>query len=241
MGITEYSFPVISFLISLLAGKFFLMLDERKDLIILKPALIFIAFVSLVELSLFYQSSFKNLFDSPMPEINPEKTFYQLKIVPNNDYYKRAFLQYKNLLNNIGTINWNSDIPLPTNVQPRFFQNATNNFSLISNPLYKSEAYFLKEENKATIEKITSNLITVNVDVKTPDILVLNQNTFPGWRCSLGRIKPFNGLLSVDIPTRGKSLVVFKFMPRSFYIGLLISLISFEISMLYLFKLKNPV
>jgi len=183
----------------------------------------------------------KRAASPPRPAGNPKGSFYQVRVIPKDDYNKRAFLQYQNLFNNVGTINWNADIPLPTNVEHKFLQDAGNNFKLILNPSYKGEAYFLKTENKATIIKVTGNLITVNVDVKTPDKLVLNQNIFPGWRCSLGRIKPFNGLLSVDIPKRGKSLVVFKFMPRSFYIGLLISLISFEISMLYLFKIKKPV
>jgi len=238
MGITEYSFPVISFLISLLSGKFLQIIDERKELKMLGLVLILAAFMSLVELSLLYQSSLKDLFNSPKPLPNSGNRFYQVKVIPQNDYNSRAFLQYKNLFNNIGTINWNSDLPITTNVQPKFIQDSNNSFKLFPNPSYKGEAYFLKAENRAEVEKVTSNLIAVKIDVKIPDRLILNQNSFPGWRCSIGKIKSYNGLLSVDILKKGESLVVFKFMPRSFYIGLLVSLITLEISVLYLLKLK---
>lgn len=239
MDITEYSFPIISFLVSLLSGKFFQIIDEKKKLRALKLVLILTAFISLTQLFLIYNSSFKNLFDFKRPESKNNHNFYQVRIAPKDDYNKRAFLQYSNLINNIGTINWNSDIPLPTNVQPKFIQNATDSSKLILNPSYKGEAYFLKGDNKTSIAKVTSNIITVNVDVKTPDKLILNQNAFPGWRCNSGFVKNYNGLLSVDIFNKGKSIVVFKFMPRSFYIGSYISLISFILSVLYLLYVKT--
>ncbi len=239
MAITEYSFPIVSFLISLLSGKFLQIIDDKKKYKMLKLILLMTSLISLSALFILYKSSLNNLFNCPKPELNAEKNFYQVMITPKNDFSKRSFLQYKNLLNNVGTINWNTDILLPTNVEHKFLQDSKNNFKLTLNPSYKGEAYFINPENKARISKVTSNLITVNVDIKTPDKLILNQNAFPGWRCNSGSIKNYNGLLSVDIFNKGKSIVVFKFMPRSFYIGLLISLISFEISILYLLKAKT--
>ncbi|MBI5375561.1 MAG: YfhO family protein [Candidatus Schekmanbacteria bacterium] len=235
LDIKEYSYPVISFLISLLSGKFLQITDDKKRLKVLKAVVISAALLSVGELLFIYQSSFTDIFNAKKPEVTSNKLFYQVRVIPQNNYNMRAFLQYKNLFNNVGTLNWESDIPLPINAEPKFMQDSGNNFNLIPNPRYKGEAYFLNPENKAAITKITSNLITVKINANSPDKLIINQNAFPGWRCSSGEIKPYNNLLSVDISKEGSHEVIFKFMPRSFYLGLLISAISFVISMLYLF------
>jgi len=237
LDIKEYAYPVIAFLISLLAGRFLQIIDDKKGLKVFKAVVIAAALLSLGELLFIYQSSFTGVFNSKRPEVTSNKLFYQVRVIPKDNYTMRAFLQYNNLFNNVGTINWESDIPLPTSAEPKFIQDSNNNLKLIPNPRYRGEAYFLNPQNKALITKITSNVIAIRINANSLDKLIINQNAFPGWRCNAGKIKPYNNLLSVDIPKEGNYEVLFKFMPRSFYLGLLLSIISFGFSVLYLFWL----
>jgi hypothetical protein len=69
------------------------------------------------------------------------------------------------------------------------------------------------------------NHMVVAVDTPTPVRLAINQNHHPGWRSNVGRVEPWDGLLSVVLPA-GRHQVALDFWPRSGIGGLLASLVA---------------
>ena len=104
--------------------------------------------------------------------------------------------------------------------------------------------------NQSQLVYLSPNQIEVDIDLKTPDTLVINQNFHPGWKVSLVSrglsdsssakqseenrervdkviLLSYNGLLSAKLAKPGQYRVVFKYLPWDFLIGLIISIISF--------------
>jgi len=67
------------------------------------------------------------------------------------------------------------------------------------------------------------NRIDLEVDLREPTRLRVNQNWHPGWRSSVGTVVSDQGLLAVDLPS-GRSDVTLRFVPRAVVAGLLASL-----------------
>lgn len=102
---------------------------------------------------------------------------------------------------------------------------------------YRGEAYFLRKDNKVKSIFFSPNRIKVNVQVKSRDTLVLNQNFYTGWKARIDgnnyEVCPFDGLISVDL-LPGEQDVLFYYLPKSFIIGLVVSLLSLIILMFWL-------
>ena len=79
--------------------------------------------------------------------------------------------------------------------------------------------------------------------VDKPDILIVNQNYFTGWKVKRGlktvHAEPFNGLISTRIEA-GHHKIAFYFMPMSFLIGLFVT-VSFILfgTVFYIRKLQK--
>ena len=68
------------------------------------------------------------------------------------------------------------------------------------------------------------------------DLLILNMNYNKNWKSNLITIGQYNGLLSLNINKMGQYNVVIKYLPFSFFIGLIISFISITLG-IYLYWL----
>jgi hypothetical protein len=92
---------------------------------------------------------------------------------------------------------------------------------------YKGEVYFLNHSGEARILHFSPNVITVEAHNSEDGVLVLNQNYYKGWRVkgSTQNIEPWMGLVSLKV-NKGEHILGFYYLPRSFVIGLLISLIT---------------
>lgn len=94
------------------------------------------------------------------------------------------------------------------------------------NPSYREEVYFVREENSAKIKRFSANAIDIDVGLKNPDILVINQNYHPSWKTSSGLILNYHGLLAIKFEKEGDYKVRLSYAPREFTVGILISLIG---------------
>lgn len=82
----------------------------------------------------------------------------------------------------------------------------------------------------AEITRYENNHVTVRTSTEKPEILVLSDSDYPGWRAEVdgdeAEIRRANGLFRAVVVPAGEHTVEFAFRPRSLVIGLLISLLS---------------
>ncbi len=138
---------------------------------------------------------------------------------------------YLNVLQNVGTIDWYAAITLPENAVPRYFVDASNRG--IRNPEYRGEAYFVTEAG-ASGERLSSvaaptfrpNSMTVEVTVRKPGILVINQNYHAAWRTDRGELFDRKGLIALRLRETGSYTIHLRYLPRSFVAGLAVSVLS---------------
>lgn len=87
--------------------------------------------------------------------------------------------------------------------------------------------------DEATIERYTSNSVTLRVRAACPGLLVLPDTYYPGWQATVnGRaqtIHPTDGAFrGVTVP-EGESTVEFRYEPRAFPIGIALALIGLAV------------
>ena len=73
------------------------------------------------------------------------------------------------------------------------------------------------------------NSITVQVNVQQPNILVINQNYHRDWHTNRGELFNKDGLLALRLQETGSYTIRLRYISRSFYTGLAISLLTFGI------------
>ena len=133
---------------------------------------------------------------------------------------------YSNLLRNIGTIDWYTGVPLEENAVPKYFVDADNNYLL--NPDYRGEAFLLGSDNNVSSE-FRPNSISIAVDLKKPDILIINQNYHSDWYTDQGELFNKNGLIALRLDQTGVYQIHLRYYSRSFYLGLVITVFSVAI------------
>ncbi len=147
-------------------------------------------------------------------------------------------LTYLNLLQNIGTIDWYVAIPIAENAIPKVFVDAQNR--VIPNPLYRGEAFFVYEARPpaatgsggqappASVERwdFQPNSIAVDVVVRSPAILIINQNYHTAWSTDQGELLSGDGMLAVRLEETGSYTVNLSYLPDSFVVGLIVTILS---------------
>ena len=88
----------------------------------------------------------------------------------------------------------------------------------------------IKDNSKAKIKDYQTNKVTIGVTLENPGILVLTDTYYPGWEVFVNgnpsKIYRVNGLVRGVFLDKGNHEVVFKYFPRSFKIGLAITIFS---------------
>jgi len=98
---------------------------------------------------------------------------------------------------------------------------------VFENPDYKGEVFFLNAENTAELIEISPDLIEVKVKIVKPDRLIVNQNFDSSWTTNLGELDNDHGLISVKFDAPTDDLIRLEYVPKMFYFGLGLSLVSF--------------
>ena len=132
-------------------------------------------------------------------------------------------ITYFNLLRNIGTIDWYTGVPLEENAVPKYFVDTDNNY--LPNPEYRGEAFLLKAGNSVS-STFRPNSIGVEVKLKKPEILIINQNYHSDWYTDHGELFNENGLIALRLDQIGVYQIYLRYYSRSFYLGLVITILS---------------
>lgn len=132
---------------------------------------------------------------------NPGRNFIQTR-----GNFKRM---YESIVNNQGVVYGYDSIgnQIETKVMPREL------------PEYEGEYFLVKDSGKVRNFVFSPNRLEFKLDLVGDDILVINQNYFPGWRSSRGRVFNYNGLIGVHLKPEDKELNVY-YLPFSFIAGL---------------------
>ncbi|HSR43399.1 MAG TPA: hypothetical protein VLL48_14525, partial [Longimicrobiales bacterium] len=83
--------------------------------------------------------------------------------------------------------------------------------------------------------EITPDEIRVRATVKRPDLLVVNQAFFPGWRAEGtvdGPLVPFRGLLALRLPA-GRHELALRYRPWTVAVGAGVSLVGLGLAALW--------
>jgi len=218
----------IIFAISILSGSFISYLLQKeiafnpvKHLITL--FLLALSLSSLVDLFNTNVYFHKDIFTQPPPDLRRQEDFFHifLKGIPGRDPICKQ--QYFYLLQNVGLINWHSNILLRESAAPKYYATVSDwqdfeNMQL--SPEYKGEFYFLNNKNKVRCDLFSPGRISLYVETEEPDYLIINQNYNPGWRSTSGYTQDYGGLLSIRLDKPGKQNIVLHYVPREFWIGL---------------------
>lgn len=156
----------------------------------------------------------KDAFNEPAPKPVKNDSFRQLVVK------EPTKVNYSSFLSNTGVLNCYDTMRPPIKAVPY------GNDEGRKNPGYMGEAFFASGKGKATVTYFSPNLVIVDAFPAGKDTLVLNQNYFKGWKANGKDAASHWGLVGTPVDT-GKKQVAFKYSPRSFKIGLAISIISF--------------
>lgn len=157
---------------------------------------------------------------SLIPPIRMEKSISFVQ-----KYKKANFLNIRNSLSSLYPILLSN----AGNLEGKEVMNIIRGSAMIvSEDGYRGEAYLYNKKGNATIEYFSPNKIVVNVNALEQDILVLNQNFHKGWKAKAGRFiyntQEKEGLLSFPI-NKGQAKIVLFYLPGSFLIGSVLSLL----------------
>ena len=168
----------------------------------------------------------KDAFVIPSLNVTPHKEFYQ-----TSRHYKYSNLtgmyDYPNFLRNEGKVN--AYIEIPTKVYAVSKESED----------YKGEAYLQGTQGEVSYTYWSPNKLIVDVNASGEGYVVINQNYAKGWKTKNNRkVESFNGLISTKVYPEDKQ-VTFYYLPWSFVVGLIISLLSIIGIIPWWWKLKN--
>ncbi|MFC1889785.1 hypothetical protein ACFL4G_08525 [Thermodesulfobacteriota bacterium] len=135
--------------------------------------------------------------------------------------------RYEWFLKGFGVIEWSSDFENKRSVIPKYgLRWDPDEWELEQNPDYRGEVFFSSPENKARLDEMTGNTITVTCDLKVADQLIINQNFDPAWHSDAGPVVDVNGLVGVELDEPGTYRIHLNYRLQDFSIGLGVSLFS---------------
>jgi hypothetical protein len=114
---------------------------------------------------------------------------------------------------------------MPTPVAPKFFVSEDDRY--VENPAYRGEAYFqeARSTNLVRAARFASNAMEMDVEVRAPGTLVINQNFHRDWSANRGTLTERDGLVAVRLTEPGTYVVRLTYRPRAFYAGVALSLL----------------
>jgi len=212
----------ILFIIGIMAGGFLHWLGNKSN----RNMRLFISLIVWFGFSLVFfnnMSTHRNLFVHTKPAVT-KGFFYHVQGValPRYDERPDNANYYFNVLKNIGTIDWKANIFFGEAAIPKYFVYADN--TMIPNAEYKGEVYFVGNENTVTNVDFTPNKITVSVDARKEERLVINQNYHKNWYVAGYDIENYKGLLSISRIGPGQQVLTLIYREPGFVIGSLFSL-----------------
>ncbi len=132
---------------------------------------------------------------------------------------------YHNMVQNIGSIDWDGDILLPEHAVPAFFVDEAA--VPHRNEAYQGEIWFARGQGSARLTRLSANAIDVEIECTSPPTIVINQNFDPRWRSSPGRVVSRDGLLAItNLPVGGKHEVRLRYSSWLFLLGLAVSTLT---------------
>jgi hypothetical protein len=221
-----FTFQIV-FTFAIVAGQFFWLLTKLRPkwlehivaiaLIILSVWFLYPKFCEIQENTYTYDIAAEFLVKQNEFYNIKGKDLSRFRVKPLNS------ITYTNIIRNVGTIDWMAVIKAAENAVPKYFVDAEGRY--ISNPQYRGEAYFADSKNPAKAI-IKPNSITAQVNLPKPDTLIINQNYHRDWHTDHGKIFEKNGLIALQLDEPGSYEVTLRYISRSFFTGLIISILS---------------
>ena len=206
---------VVMLCISILAAMMLTVMEKKTRIFKINAKLVVILIIAVILVDLYLVSSpiYRGAFPKEPMAVLEEESFVQ---VYSTDPTR---LQYRNMLQNWGTVNCYERIsPLMASIA--MFRDD----KVVSYDNYVGESYLLGTKEKQEITYFSPNRIVVNVEADNPDSLILNQNYYKGWKAAGKDVLNKENLIAAEVSESGN--VVFSFMPLDYIVGLIISLIS---------------
>ena len=139
--------------------------------------------------------------------------------------------EYYNVQRGVGTIDWYGTLLLPEAAVPRRYLLLDGR--QVDNPRYRGEAWTLSGQGRVTSVKIRPNTIDLEVVLKRPDVVVINQSYLEGFSASQGTVRSValpeqgaagrSGLLGVTLRSPGRHQIQLKYRPAGILGGLIAS------------------
>lgn len=143
------------------------------------------------------------------PASEPE--FRQTRVPPLPEQWGGEL--HDSVMSNRGNVEGASDIPSMLAV------------TAVGDRGYRGEAFLMRQPGEVTVH-VTPNVITLRATSAVPDLLVVNQNYFPGWRAQgtvNGPARSAGGRLAVPVPA-GSHEITLRFGAGPVWRGLAFSL-----------------
>ena len=170
-----------------------------------------------------HRKIFSNTFVHDPPVVQKKTGFFQVDRYP-------LYIGYKS---GLGIVEWFSSLHMPANAQPRFMVDEST-LEIQDNSEYKGEAWLAKGEGKILKAVFDYNRIEIVAETEAAATIALNQNYSTGWKSSHGRVKKMEGLLAVDLPTKGRHEIQLSYFPAKGAVFFAVSLVFFALT-IYLF------
>jgi len=141
--------------------------------------------------------------------------------------------QYPNLLQNLGTLNCYERLHLVTRAVPQFVDG-------IPYSGFIGNAYIAETNKSLNLSYFSPNKVRVDLaeaQINRTSTVVINQNYYKGWKASNGRVESHNGLLAAEVTSADRE-IGFRYAPKSFTIGAIISAVTSLLLLLIFLKLK---
>jgi hypothetical protein len=101
---------------------------------------------------------------------------------------------------------------------------------------YRGEVYLLEGRGNATLTSFSPNRLEIAVNATGDDVLIVNQNYFPGWKVvGGGTTADSEGLISTNV-TRDTASLTLYYLPDSFLVGGMMTVIGIAICVCVLIK-----
>lgn len=169
------------------------------------------------------QASQESIMELPYKTVHRDS---DVEIYQNKNVYPRAFMVY----DIVNASSFDQALDLLSNPDIDLRQTA-----IIEKFPDNVSAFVEKNEQKlslasASVNQITSDGLEVEVETGSAGLLVVSEQYYPGWRAYIdGSETPIyavDGILRGVYLNKGKHVVIFKYRPLSFSIGLVISIAS---------------